>query len=270
MNTVDLEKLFGDYLQKKVVSDERYRNEEALEDDMGRLFDEWAAAPDEKLSGKSPSEYVEELSARGELKDYIWNVIDAGLSVSPLLDDAVRKEGDAVTFLINLILEKKKAAEEYAMPLITDIGGEEAEDFCIKVLADKDADDYLSAWAYDFLATAGERAADKILAVIKDADAQTQEIYADILSNYRGNKEIYYWLVTLLYRGENVPLFADLLAKYDNPAAIEVLKAFAEQFDINYLEFKELRYAVERLGGEWTLEKDFSGDALYRYEHPEE
>ena len=63
---------------------------------------------------------------------------------------------------------------------------------------------------------------------------------------------------------------ADLLAKYDNPAAIEVLKAFAEQFDINYLEFKELRYAVERLGGEWTLEKDFSGDALYRYEHPEE
>ena len=240
MNTVDLEKLFGDYLQKKVVSDERYRNEEALEDDMGRLFDEWAAAPDEKLGGKSPSEYAEELSARGELKDYIWNLIDAGLSVSPLLDDAVRKEGDAVTFLINLILEKKKAAEEYAMPLITDIGGEEAEDYCIKVLADK------------------------------DADAQTQEIYADILSNYRGNKEIYYWLVTLLYRGENVPLLADLLAKYDNPAAIEVLKAFAEQFDINYLEFKELRYAVERLGGEWTLEKDFSGDALYRYEHPEE
>ena len=69
MNTVDLEKLFGDYLQKKVVSDERYRNEEALEDDMGRLFDEWAAAPDEKLGGKSPSEYVEERSARGELKD---------------------------------------------------------------------------------------------------------------------------------------------------------------------------------------------------------
>ena len=34
--------------------------------------------------------------------------------------------------------------------------------------------------------------------------------------------------------------------------------------DINFLEFRELKYAIEALGGEYTEERDFSNDPYYQ------
>ena len=55
------------------------------------------------------------------------------------------------------------------------------------------------------------------------------------------------------------------LERYGDPAAIDILKSFASEVDINYVEFVEIRNAVEELGGEMTEEKDFSDDPYYKY-----
>ena len=74
-----------------------------------------------------------------------------------------------------------------------------------------------------------------------------------------------YWRVTMLQRAEDVPTYAGLLGRYGDPAAIDILKSFASEVDINYVEFVEIRNAVEELGGEMTEEKDFSDDPYYKY-----
>ena len=43
------------------------------------------------------------------------------------------------------------------------------------------------------------------------------------------------------------------------------MKSFAAEFDVNYVEYVEIRNAVEELGGEMDVEKDFSDDPYYKY-----
>ena len=73
-------------------------------------------------------------------------------------------------------------------------------------------------------------------------------------------------LVSCLYRGEDVALYARLLGKYGDESAIEVLKSFADSNELNYNEYMEIRNAVEELGGYFVdKEKDYQDDAFYRY-----
>ncbi|MEG2457233.1 MAG: hypothetical protein RSB08_05390, partial [Clostridia bacterium] len=92
-----------------------------------------------------------------------------------------------------------------------------------------------------------------------------QGILVEIMAEYKGNKAVFFWLVTMLFRAEDVALYAKLLGKYEDETAIDILKSFATDNDINYVEYVEIRNAVERLGGEFDIEKDFTNDELYAY-----
>lgn len=63
---------------------------------------------------------------------------------------------------------------------------------------------------------------------------------------------------------EDLPMFAGFLAAYGDERALPVLKEFLAREDLNYLEYRELRYAVEALGGECGAERDFSADPYFR------
>ena len=57
---------------------------------------------------------------------------------------------------------------------------------------------------------------------------------------------------------------ASYLAAYGDERALPVLLEAIESDAINFLEFQELKYAIEALGGEYTRERDFSEDAYYK------
>ena len=43
-----------------------------------------------------------------------------------------------------------------------------------------------------------------------------------------------------------------------------LLLEYIDRDDINYLEYQELKYAIEALGGEYTRPRDFSADKYYQ------
>lgn len=133
----------------------------------------------------------------------------------------------------------------------------------IDTVCDEDAPYFKRIEAYEYLCENAEDIVDQMIERLYQTSGESQQMLLEILSNYKGRKEVYMWLVTYLYRGEDVPLFARLLGSYGNPAAIDVLKSFAEENELNYSEFMEIRNAVEELGGEFTLERDFSDDPYY-------
>ena len=57
---------------------------------------------------------------------------------------------------------------------------------------------------------------------------------------------------------------ASYLASYGDERALPVLIETIDRDDINFLEFQELKYAIEALGGEYTRPRDFSEDAYYQ------
>lgn len=119
--------------------------------------------------------------------------------------------------------------------------------------------------AYEYLSEDCEEILDDMIAKIYSYEGETGKMLMEILANYKGNKAIFMGLVSYLYKGEDVALFAKLIGSYGDEKGVEVLKTFCEQYKPNYNEFMELRNAVEELGGDFDLKEDFSDDPLYRY-----
>lgn len=119
--------------------------------------------------------------------------------------------------------------------------------------------------AYEFLLEDCEEAVDEMLEKLYVSDGETGKMLIEILSEYKGNPAIYMGLVSYLYKGEDVALFARLLGRYGDERAIDVLKSFAQEYELNYNEYMEVRNAVEELGGYFEDDKDYSDDPFYRY-----
>lgn len=119
--------------------------------------------------------------------------------------------------------------------------------------------------AYEYLLEDCDEIVDEMLERSYALDGDTGKMLMEVLAQYKGNKAIFMGLVSYLYKGEDVALFAKLIGSYGDERGIQVLKTFCEEYEPNYNEYMELRNAVEELGGDFDLKEDFSDDPLYRY-----
>ncbi len=119
--------------------------------------------------------------------------------------------------------------------------------------------------AYEYLLEDCEPILHDMIDKIYTLDGETGKMLMEILAEYKGNKAIFMGLVSYLYKGEDVALFARLIGAYGDEQGIEVLKTFCENYEPNYNEYMELRNAVEELGGDFDLKQDFSDDPFYRF-----
>lgn len=266
MKFENLDKLFELYVQEAVRKNkEKYSSHEALEDDLGMLFNRFENVRIKTLDGKTPKEYAAELREDGEIFDYVSKCLENNIEVTDTIcDEVVRAEG-ATEYLNGLLYENNKDAKLLAALLLKEIDDEEVEDIFISVLTNDEMPDEVKTVAFEYLSDGDDCVPEKILEIINSVPEKNQGILVEVLSNFKGRKDVFYWLVTMLQRAEDVPTYAGLLGRYGDTAAIDILKSFASEVDINYVEFVEIRNAVEELGGEMTEEKDFSGDPYYKY-----
>ena len=266
MKFENLDKLFELYVQEAVRKNkEKYSSHEALEDDLGMLFNRFENVRIKTLDGKTPKEYAAELREDGEIFDYVSKCLENNIEVTDTIcDEVVRAEG-ATEYLNGLLYENNKDAKLLAALLLKEIDDEEVEDIFISVLTNDEMPDEVKTVAFEYLSDGDDCVPEKILEIINSVPEKNQGILVAVLSSFKGRKDVFYWLVTMLQRAEDVPTYAGLLGRYGDTAAIDILKSFASEVDINYVEFVEIRNAVEELGGEMTEEKDFSDDPYYKY-----
>ncbi len=266
MKFENLDKLFELYVQDVVKKNkEKYSSHEALENDLGMLFNRFENVKVRTLDGKTPKEYARELREDGEIFDYVSKCLENNIEVTDtILDEVVRTEG-AVEYLNGLLYENNKDAKLLASLLLKEIGGDEVEDIFISLLTNDEMPDEVKTVAFEYLSDGDDCIPDKILEIINGVPEKNQGILVEVLSNFKGRKDVFFWLVTMLQRAEDVPTYAGLLGRYGDTSAIDILKSFAQEVDINYVEFVEIRNAVEELGGEMSEEKDFSDDPYYKY-----
>lgn len=92
-----------------------------------------------------------------------------------------------------------------------------------------------------------------------------REEMLEILSRCKARDERIYTLLEREFRqSENIPMHASYLAAYGDPRALPVLLEAIDREEINYLEYQELKYAIEALGGEYSKPRDFSEDAYFQ------
>ncbi|MDE5789302.1 MAG: hypothetical protein K2H78_02675, partial [Clostridia bacterium] len=64
--------------------------------------------------------------------------------------------------------------------------------------------------------------------------------------------------------GDDVPMHASYLAAYGDERALEYLLDKIDEEGITFIEYQELKYAIESLGGSYEKERDFSNDPYYQ------
>ena len=135
----------------------------------------------------------------------------------------------------------------------------------LSVMLDEDKPYQQRLDAYEYLLEDCEPILEDMIDKIYTLDGDTGKMLMEVLAEYKGNKAIFMGLVSCLYKGEDVALFARLIGAYGDEQGVEVLKTFCENYEPNYNEYMELRNAVKELGGDFDLKQDFSDDPFYRF-----
>ena len=104
----------------------------------------------------------------------------------------------------------------------------------------------------------------RLLDALDGASDEAAETILELLCNFPGNRRVYEETEKrFLADADRRALYASFLAKLGDERAIEPLTKAAALSELNYLDYIEIRNAIEALGGEAPAEREFAGDPYY-------
>ncbi|GHU69050.1 hypothetical protein FACS1894184_12340 [Clostridia bacterium] len=125
-------------------------------------------------------------------------------------------------------------------------------------------EDDLAELCAEALVRMGAMIVDPILAMAREANSAGQETFLDILCNFPGDDRIVELGVDLFARNSSTALIAAYLGKLGDSRALPPLERALHSGRLAYLDYIEVRNAVEELGGDAPSEEpDFAGDIGY-------
>ncbi len=254
---IDFDGLFDEKLAEYIQSNPEKYTEKQWENVIPKLYKQFGDIYVAK-AGATPKQYYASMSD-DELCETLERHYDEGVPVSDFLcreiesrgcSDALirlfdRREEEILTLAVNLAGSNEKAFPAYFRLLTSEVSDDIKEAVCEQLKGGADA------------------AKEQALALFEQG--QEQEMMLEILSRCKQRDErVYELLLTAFRTGDEVPMHASYLAAFGDERALPVLLEYIDRDDINFLEFREVKYAIEALGGEYTKPRDFSHDPYYQ------
>ena len=261
MKLYDFDGMFDAKLAEYISKNEGKYKEEQWEDIIPELYKRFGDTPVKSL-GKTPREFYAEMND-GELVKCLKAHLKQNVPVSEFLCSAI--ESRNLTKLLTPLLDGTKDECEYAMNLIgADAGA--AEKFLSLLVGSEDAD--MKDRCVDFIKENADVVADKALKYYEDG--VDREYMLAILSRVQTKSEDIFQILLKEFRTspDDIPMHASYLAAYGDERALEYLLDKIDEEGINFIEYQELKFAIEALGGEYTKERDFSDDPYYKIIKP--
>lgn len=254
---IDFDGLFDEKLAEYIQSNPQKYTEKQWENVIPKFYKQFGDIYVAK-AGATPRQYYASMSDE-ELCETLERHYDEGVPVSDFLcreiesrgcSDALirlleRREEEILTLAVNLAGSNEKAFPAYFRLLTSEVSDDIKEAVCEQLKGGADA------------------AKEQALALFEQG--HEQEMMLEILSRCKKRDDRVYELLLNAFRtGDEVPMHASYLAAYGDERALPVLLEYIDRDDINFLEFREVKYAIEALGGEYTKPRDFSNDPYYQ------
>ena len=257
MTLVDFDGMFDEKITQYVKESKKKRSSKAWEDIIPKLYKQFGDTYIAKIKC-TPTEYYAKMSTEA-LVNTLSAHVENGLSVPEFLINELEKR-EAVDELLPLL--DVEGATRYAMNLLG--GDPRAFDKYFSILENEGADEELKGEIVTILSEHADEVKSRILEYYKK---KTNEEYAlAILSRVRErDEEVYKALIDGFSSADawSLALRAGYLAAYGDERALPVLLQKITDTSIGFVEFQELKYAIEALGGEYWEERDFSADKDY-------
>ena len=211
-----------------------------------------------KSLGKSPNQYYADMDGGG-LISQLRAHLKQGIPVSEFLCNAIESRkadellipllsgtDDEISYALNLLGASKAALSEY-MRLLKESDSEDVKNTCV---------DYIKEYADDVKKAALENYKNGVereymLEILSRCVVKSDEIYDILIKEFK-------------LSDENLPMRASYLAAYGDERALPVILDKIDEDDISFIEYQELKYAIESLGGSYEKERDFSNDPYYQ------
>lgn len=266
MKLIDFDARFNDALTLWIERNaRRFKRPEDMEDAAPEFYLEWLSTPADWLGGRAPGAYFDSTHDAGELTALLRAYVAGGVSVPDPLLNRLEELGEEAPLLALMRDEGAPCeARMHAVELLRQLDSRAPMVDYIRWQVERNADDDLLDNALESLRRMGEAVRRPACVAFAAADEAGREALMDVLADFPPDEEtLAFALSQFKNRPEKRALYAGYLGKLGDDRALEPLMDAAESGDVSYVDFIEIRNAIERLGGEAPL-RDFDDDPTYR------
>ena len=257
MKLIDFDGLFDEKLTQYMEENKNKYTEKQWEDVIPKLYKKFGDTYVAKIKC-TPKEYYAKMT-NAELTETLSAHLSSDVPVPEFLCAEIENRGEAETLLPLLQGEDCETAI-YAMNLLGD--DTRAYDAYFAILEEGRFDEDIRCDAVDILKFHADEVKERAYANWQKGVAV--EYMLEILSRIKAREDRFFDALMQAFRsGENLPMKASYLAAYGDERALPVLMDRIEDRTIGFVEFQELKYAIEALGGEYNEPRDFSEDKDY-------
>ena len=266
MQIIDFDAKFTEVLNDWIEKNRsRFRKPDDMENEVPDVYLRWLNTPADWLDGATPGTYFEKYEDSAELCLLLKTYIDEEVPVPDPLLDRLEELGDEKQLLE--LARDKSAPCEARMTAIEILRALESTLPMVEFIrwqVDRNDEDDILDNALESLRQMGEAVRKPAKIAFNAADDEGKEALLDVLADYPGDEDVFQFaLEQFKTRTDKRGLFAGYLAKLDDDRALEHLLDVAESDDVSYVDFIEIRSAIERLGSEAPV-KDWSHDPSYK------
>lgn len=269
MKPIDFDAHYADYAEKWVRENMgKYPSIDAMEAQLPQVYLRYLNQPADWLDGKTPGEYFAQMTDPEALTQLLGEYEKQGIDVPDLLLERLTDMGEAAVAPLMALAQDRAQPEPLrvtALNLLIEIGTPEPMDLCLQLIDARKAHDDVADVAAELLGALGQMAVPQMLDRLESASDDAQSTYLDLLCNFPGDERIYTYAMSRFLRdADSRALYASYLGKLGDERAVPQLRQALSLSDINYLDYIEIRNAIERLTGEELGEtRAFDGDPYY-------
>ena len=251
------DKRLSEYISKNVG---KYKEEE-WEDMIPEMYAKFGNTVLKSL-GTSPNGYYAAMSPE-ELVKCLRAHVKNGVPVSEFLCKAIEARPWCEGMLLPLLENGEEGLKQYVVNIL---GSSPAAIPVYMRMIEREEDEDFKNQCVDFIKENADLVKEQALENYKNG--VEKPLMLEILSKVKERDgRVYDILLAEFLSGEDVPMHAGYLASYGDERALPYLLEKIDEEGISYIEYQELKYAIEALGGEYTKQRDFSGDEYYDLIH---
>ncbi|MFH1512524.1 MAG: hypothetical protein ABIG45_04115 [Bacillota bacterium] len=242
----------------------KFRNADAMEDAAPEFYTRWLASPAGFLNGETPGGYFVRYTDAGQLIELLLSYIAEDVPVpDPLLSRLHDLKDENALFQLAKDANAPAEARMHAIEILRELESQLPMVEYIRWQVDRNADEELLDSALESLCAMGAKAIGPAKIAFLAADDTGREALVDVLSQSAGDDDVLHFAIRRFREcADRRALYAGYLGKLGDERALEPLLAAAEDTNVSYIDFIEIRNAIERLGGEAPW-RDFSDDPTY-------
>lgn len=259
MKLIDFDGLFDEKLTRYMEENKGKYTEKQWESVIPRLYEKFGDTYVGKIKC-TPKEYYAKMTAE-ELTDVLCEHLRERVPVPEFLCAEIERRGESVSLLplldsedeetvlyaVNLLGADARAFGKYFELLTKEGTTEEVRDAAVDCLKFRADDNLQTALEY----YREGKAREYVLEIFSRLKTRSEEAYASLLEAF-------------LKEDEKMTLYAGYLASYGDDRALPYLYKKIDDRAIGFVEFQELKYAIEALGGEYNEPRNFSDDRDFK------